>query len=74
LRKQKQPERYVFACLLHAENTLQSTPCDELRVVSQARKESEASLGKEGAAVRSKLDGIVAESLSLQVSAQPAKK
>jgi hypothetical protein len=66
LRKQRRPERCVFACLLHAENTLQSTPGDELRVGSQARKES--------AAVRSKLDGIVAESLSLQAPAQSAKK
>jgi tetratricopeptide (TPR) repeat protein len=74
LRKQKQPERYVFGCLLQAENTLESTPSDELRVVSQARKESEARLGKESFAVRSKLDGIVRESLNLQVSAQPAKK
>jgi len=73
LRKQKQPERYIFACLLYAENTLESTLSEELRVVSQARKESEARLGKESAAVRSKLDGIVRESLSLQVSAQSAK-
>jgi tetratricopeptide (TPR) repeat protein len=74
LRKQKQPERYVFACLLHAENTLQSTPGEELAAVSQARKESEVRLGKESLAVRSKLDGIVAESLSLQLAAQSAKK
>ena len=74
LRKQKQPERYVFACLLHAENTLQTTPGDELAVVTRARKESEARLGKESAVVRSKLDGIVRESLSLQVSAKSAKK
>jgi tetratricopeptide (TPR) repeat protein len=74
LRKQRQPERYVFACLLHAENTLESTPGEELRVVSEARKESEARLGKESAAVRSKLDGIVRESLSLHVSGQSAEK
>jgi hypothetical protein len=66
LHKQKQPERYVFACILHAENTLESTPGDELRMVSEARKES--------AAVRSNLDGVVTESLSLRVSAQSAKK
>ena len=74
LRKQKQPELYVFACLLYAENILESTPGDELATVSQARKESEARLGKESAAVRSKLDGIVAESLSLQISVPSAKK
>jgi hypothetical protein len=66
LRKQKQPERYVFACPLHAENTLEGTPSEELVVVSEARKES--------AAVRSKLDGIVGEVQSLEVSAQSAKK
>jgi Flp pilus assembly protein TadD len=74
LRKQQQPERYVFACLLHAENTLQNAPGDELTVISQARKESEARLGQEGGVVRRKLDEIVAESLSLQVSALAAAK
>jgi tetratricopeptide (TPR) repeat protein len=74
LRKQQQPERYVFACLLHAENALQNTPSEELTVVSQARKESEARLGPEASVVRRKLDEIVAESLTLQVSALSAKK
>jgi tetratricopeptide (TPR) repeat protein len=74
LRKQKQPERNVFACLLHAENILQSAPSDELTVISQARKESEARLGQEAGAVRRKLDEIVEESLTLQVSALTATK
>jgi tetratricopeptide (TPR) repeat protein len=73
LRKQQQPERYVFACLLHAENILQSTPGDELTVISQARNESEARLGQQAGAVRSKLDEIVSESLTLQISAVAAK-
>jgi tetratricopeptide (TPR) repeat protein len=74
LRKQQQPERYVFACLLHAENTLQNVPSEELAVISHARKETEARLGAEASAVRRKLDEIVAESLTLQVSALAAKK
>ncbi|MHB8503645.1 MAG: tetratricopeptide repeat protein [Candidatus Acidiferrales bacterium] len=74
LRKQQQPERYVFACLLHAENALQRMPGNELDVVSQARKESEARLGAESATVRRKLDATVAESLSLQISGLAAKK
>ncbi len=74
LRKQHQPERYVFAGLLHAENVLQNTPGDELTVVSQARKESEARLGVESGVVRRKLDEIVAESLTLQISALAAKQ
>ncbi len=74
LRKQQQPERYVFACLLHAENALQNTPSEELTVVSHARKESEARLGPEASVVRRKLNEIVAESLTLQVSALADKK
>ncbi len=74
LRKQQQPERYVFACLLHAENTLQGTPGDELTAISQARKESEARLGREAVAVRRRLEETATQSLSLQVSAPSAKK
>jgi Tfp pilus assembly protein PilF len=74
LRKQQQPERYVFAALLHAENVLRNTSGDEFTVVSQARKESEARLGMEASAVRRKLDEIVAESLMLQVAASAAKQ
>jgi tetratricopeptide (TPR) repeat protein len=74
LRKQQQPERYVFADLLHAENILQNTSGDELTVVSQAREESEARLGQEAGAARRKLDEIVAESLTLKVSASAAKQ
>lgn len=74
LHKQQQPERFVFACLLHAENTLQKTAGNELTVISQARKESEARLGAEAGNVRRKLDAIVTESLSLQVSTLAAKK
>ncbi len=74
LRKQQQPKRFVFACLLHAENVLQKTVGDELTAISQARKESEARLGQEAAAVRRKLDESVTESLRLKVSASPTKK
>jgi tetratricopeptide (TPR) repeat protein len=74
LRKEQEPERFVFGCLLHAENVLPKTAGNELSVVSQARKESEARLGKEAAAVRSNLDETVAESLRLQVAGPTAKK
>jgi hypothetical protein len=55
---------------------LQNTPGagDELTVISQARKESEARLGQEAGAVRRKLDQIVSESLTLQISGQPSTK
>jgi tetratricopeptide (TPR) repeat protein len=74
LHKQQQPDRYVFAALLHAENILQNAPGDELTAISQARKESEARLGKGTAAVRRKLDETVAESLALPVPAGPLKE
>jgi tetratricopeptide (TPR) repeat protein len=74
LRKQGQPERFVFAGLLHAENTLKNTPGDELRVIEQARRESELRLGNEASAIGRKADQIAAESLGLQIAAQPAKK
>ncbi len=74
MRKQQQPERFVFACLLHAENAMRTTPGDELTTVLQARKESEARLGKEAAAVRRKLEETVTESLRLQVPTPSAKR
>jgi tetratricopeptide (TPR) repeat protein len=74
MRKQQQPERFVFACLLHAENALRTTPGDELTTVLQARKESEARLGMEAAAVRRKLEETVTESLRLQVPTPSAKR
>jgi len=74
LRKQQQPERFVFSCLLPAENALQNAPGDELTVISQARKESEARLGQVSLAVRRKLDETVTESLGLRVATPPATK
>jgi tetratricopeptide (TPR) repeat protein len=52
LRKQHQPERLVFACFLHAEQLLNSTPGDELSTVVQARQESETKLGATAASAR----------------------
>jgi len=52
LRRQHQPERLVFACLLHAEGLVNTTPGAELSAIAQARGESEARLGRDAAAVR----------------------
>ncbi len=73
LRKQKQPERFVFACLLHAEKLLRNAPSEELNVVAQARKESEARLGRGVADVQNKLDEALEESLKLQMQLVPAE-
>jgi Tfp pilus assembly protein PilF len=74
LHKEQQPERYVLACFLHAENVLQNSPGDELAAAKQAREESEARLGREATSVRRNVDPILAESLKLQISAQSAGK
>ncbi|MEQ1472597.1 MAG: hypothetical protein ABLQ96_02185 [Candidatus Acidiferrum sp.] len=71
LRRQRQPERIVFACLLHAENILDQTPGEEFAAVSRARKESEARLGKDAAGARRNLETTVAEALSLQMHTEP---
>ena len=69
LRRKRQPERLVFACMLRAESLLSATPGDELSAVVQARSESEARLGRDAAAVRSKSEGLATEALSLPTSA-----
>ncbi|HKV23618.1 MAG TPA: tetratricopeptide repeat protein [Candidatus Acidoferrum sp.] len=74
LAHERQPERYVFACLLHAESLLQKTAGKELDVVEQARKASEARVGREAAAVRSKADQIASEAATLQISSNSLKK
>jgi Tfp pilus assembly protein PilF len=76
LHKQQQPERYVFACLLHAENLEQKVPDarDVLSVIAQGRKDSEARLGRDAVSVRLKADEMAAQSLSLKLAAEPAKK
>jgi Flp pilus assembly protein TadD len=76
LHKQQQPERYVLACLLHAESVLQNATGvgDELTVVSQARKESEARLGRDAIAVRLRADEMAAQSLTLAVTKTPARE
>ena len=60
----------MFAGLLHAENILEKTPGEELAAIVDARKESEARLGKDAAGVRRNLETMVAEALNLQIPAQ----
>jgi tetratricopeptide (TPR) repeat protein len=69
LRRQHQPERFVFACFLHAEGLVNTTPGAELSAFAQARAESEARLGREAAAVRRSGDAIAKEVLGLPASA-----
>jgi tetratricopeptide (TPR) repeat protein len=68
LRRQHQPERLVFASLLRAEETVNSSPGAELTTIAQARAESEARLGREAAAVRRSSAAVAKEALDLPAS------
>lgn len=78
LRRQHQPERLVFACLLTAENLLRGIPGDQLSVVSQARAESATRLGRDEVAVRRNVQGVANEAATLSATAfagiTPAQK
>ena len=65
LRRHHQPERVVFACFLHAEHLLNTTPGDELSTVVQARQESEAKLGPAAAAARRESAALLTSARSL---------
>ena len=69
LHRQRQPERLVFACFLHAEELVSATPGTELSVIVQARTESESRLGREAATVRRSSGAIAKEALGLPPSA-----
>lgn len=68
LHKQGQPERFVFACFLHAEELVKSTPGAALTAVAQVRAESEARLGHQAAAARRADETAAKEALALPAS------
>jgi tetratricopeptide (TPR) repeat protein len=68
LHQQHQPERFVLACFLRAENMLKATPGEELSAIVQARAQSEAALGGEAAAVKRDYESISKDAASLDAS------
>ncbi len=68
LRRQRQPERLVFASLLRAEAMVNSSPGAELATIAQARAESEARLGHKAAAVGRSSVAVAKEALDLPAS------
>jgi tetratricopeptide (TPR) repeat protein len=71
LRRQRQSERLVFACFLHAQELASNTPGAALTAIGQARTESEAKLGREAAAVRRASSLLAKEALELPASSFP---
>jgi len=69
LRSSGQPERLAYACFLHAEDLLRSTPGAAQETVSKLRAASEARLGREAPAARKNLDAILKEATALPPTA-----
>lgn len=69
LRRQRQPERLVFACLYRAEDIMNTTPGDAFSAIVTARKESAARLGAEANNVPANLSKLLSEALSLPATA-----
>jgi tetratricopeptide (TPR) repeat protein len=69
LRRQKQPERLVFACFYRAEDLMSTTPGEELTAIVKARQESAARIGAEAGALPVQLSTLLSQALSLPPSA-----
>jgi tetratricopeptide (TPR) repeat protein len=69
LRRQRQPERLIFACLYRAEDIMNTTPGDALSAIVATRKESAARLGTQANNVPTNLSKLLAEALSLPAMA-----
>jgi tetratricopeptide (TPR) repeat protein len=72
LRRQKQPEKLVFACFYRAEDLMSTTPGGALSAIISARQESEARLGAESRSLPAQLSKLLSQALSLPPSAFPS--
>ena len=72
LRRQKQPEKLVFACFYRAEDLMSTTPGAALSAIVSARQESEARLGAESRSLPAQLSRLLSQALSLPPSAFPS--
>ncbi len=69
LRRQKQPERLVFACFYRGQDLLGTTPGEELSAIAEARVASEKRLGTGARALPAQLSRLLSEALSLSPAA-----
>ena len=68
LRRQKQPNALVLACLLKAEDLVRATPGKELTAITRERQAAEERLGNQSAKVRSNLAQLLEKAASLSLS------
>jgi len=67
LRRHQAPNDLVYACLLHAENLLQTSDPAELQTVQTARREVAGQLGKKAPATQKDLPALLARATNLPV-------
>ncbi len=65
LLRRRQPERFAFACFLHAEELLGNSQGEERQTVVNLRQKMEARIGREAAVVRKTLPAILGEASSI---------
>jgi tetratricopeptide (TPR) repeat protein len=65
LRRHQAPNDLVYACLLHAENLLQTSDPTELQTVQTARREVAGQLGKKAPAAQKDLPALLARASNL---------
>ena len=68
LRQERQPARLIYACFVHAEDLLASSPGKELETVKELRRQAESQLGPQAAAIRKNLSAILTEATALKVN------
>jgi len=68
LRRQKQPNTLVLACLLKAEDLVRATPGKELIAIIRERQAAEERLGNQSVKVRSNLAQLLEKAASLSLS------
>jgi len=74
LKKEKQPERYVLACLLKAEQVLEGASGEDVAAVKDAVHAAEKEMGREAGPVQREFETRAAEAMRLQIATASAKK
>jgi tetratricopeptide (TPR) repeat protein len=74
LKREKQPDRYVLACLLKAEKALQGASGEDVSTVKDAVKTTQQEMGRQAAVVEREFEATAAEALRLQIATTSAKR
>jgi len=74
LKREKQPERYVLACLLKAEKVLEGASGEDVAAVKDAVSAVQKEMGHEAAGVQREFERTAADAMRLQIATGSAKR